>query len=267
MTSNENKFFKNINFIKYPLSQELVLFSCDDLYFKKFGIYNVCSCDKVEFDVHCHIINPSSESLELIKKLEKKLKINFSYSIEFLDTLDLNFYALKSYYYCSRFYIAIKLFESHSISKLHIVDTDMIFNEKIIMPNNINLSLEYNNSFDNLWQKIMAGYIFITKSKIQFLKDVLSEYENIYDNINFDEVSLIENKIQKANLTGLDQVCLSYIFEKNNLEKNNDFFNLLPVKKEYKSKGDGEAKMWMILGKTKNVVEPYLKEKFKEYIK
>jgi hypothetical protein len=149
---------------------------------------------------------------------------------------------------------------------LHIVDADMIFNEKIIMENYINLSLEYNKSFNNLWQKIMAGYIFISKNKIQFLEKVIEEYCCRYIETDFDKVSLIENKIEKANFTGLDQVCLSFVFEKENIEEDNDFFNLLPVKFEYKSKGDNEAKMWMILGKTKKVVEPYLREKFKDYL-
>jgi hypothetical protein len=112
----------------------------------------------------------------------------------------------------------------------------------------------------------MAGYIFISKNKIQFLEKVIEEYCCRYIETDFDKVSLIENKIEKANFTGLDQVCLSFVFEKENIEENNDFFNLLPVMFEYKSKGDNEAKMWMILGKTKKVVEPYLREKFKDYL-
>ena len=259
-------FFKNIKYLEYPTSFESVLFACDDLYFKKFVIYNIFSCDQVGHDVHCHLINPSEESLNLIKNIKKKLKIKCSYSIESFDSSNLNFYALKSYYYCSRYYVAIDIFKNYNVSKLHIVDADMIFNEKIIMENHINLSLEYNKSFDNLWQKIMAGYIFVSKNKIQFLEKVIEEYCCRYNETDFDKVSLIEDKIEKANFTGLDQVCLSFIFEKENIEEDKDFFNLLPVKFEYKSKGDNEAKMWMILGKTKNAIEPYLREKFKNYL-
>lgn len=261
----ENNFFKSFNFLHYPAKKEIVLFSCDDLYFKKFGIFNIISCNEVGHDIHFHIINPSKESLELFNNIKSKLRIQYSYSTELLETKDLNFYALKSYYYCSRYYVATFLFENTLVEKIHIVDTDAIFNDKIVMKENIDLSLEYNDQYNNLWQKIMAGYVFIEKKKSWFLKEVLFEYEKRYDSTDFAIVSNIENKIEKANFTGLDQVCLSYVFELYKLNLEDSFYNLLPIKSQFKSKGDNLAKIWMILGKSKVDADKYLRKKYIKY--
>jgi len=261
----QNNMNLSVNFLKSPITEEIVLFSCDDLYFKKFGIYNICSCSEVGHDVHVNIINPSSESINLIEKLKNKLKINLSVSLENYNTENLNQNAIISYYFCSRFFIASLLFKNYAVKKIHIVDTDMIFNKKITMNNEIHLSLEYNKEYNNLWQKTMAGYIFITIEKLWFLEEVIQEYQHRYSITDFEKASTIQDKVEKANYVALDQVCLSYVIEKENLENYKYFYNLLPVRNEYKSKGDNEAMMWMILGKTKNNIEPYLKEKFKKY--
>jgi hypothetical protein len=259
-----NLFFKDIVMNISPKDEELVLFSCDDIYFQKYGIYNLLSCNDVYQHVHVHIINPSLDSLVLLEKIIKKLSINVSYSTEILNT-NLNFYAIKSYYYCSRFYVARWLFEKYNLKKIHIVDADVIFNEKIIIPDNITLAVDYNSDAPTLWQKIMAGYIFISVEEINFLNLVIDEYSIRYVNTDFNAVSLIENKIEKANFTGLDQVCLSVIFEKLEKERSDSFLNTRTLL-NFKGKGETGSKIWMLLGKAKkNKIEDYLQEKYLNY--
>lgn len=260
-------FFKNIEIIKNPTSEELILFSADDVYFQNFGIYNIFSCDGIDVDVHAHVINPSEKTKKILRSIQKSLKINLSYSFETLQTEDLNYYFLKSYYYCARFYIADYLFEKCTSQILHIVDADVIFNQKILWGDKINLALEYDNNKETLWQKILAGYVFIKKEKHSFLKKVLNEYEKRLSSTDFENVDTIKNKIEKANITGLDQVCLSYVFENEKVFNDVNFYNIKADKSLLKSKNDNVSKIWVIVGKNKFSKIEYLKEKYQNYLK
>jgi hypothetical protein len=262
-----NDFFSDPIMIDSPNVSELVLFSCDNIYFEKYGIFNLLSCDTVNHDVHIHIINPSEKNLNFLKKIKNILKIKLSFSIEYVNA-DLNFYAIKSYYYCSRFYVARWLCQDFSIKKIHIVDADVIFNEKIFIPNEITLCLNYNSDANNFWQKIMAGYIFISKEEMHFFDEVLEEYKNRYKNTDFEKVSNIENKIEKANFTGLDQVCLSIIFEKNQKQLSLTFLNIKTENLNIIGKEEKGSKIWALLTKAKkNNIEKYLYKKYINYFK
>jgi hypothetical protein len=260
-----NYFFQNPSVIVEPTATEIVLFSCDNIYFEKYGIFNLLSCDIVNHNVHVHIINPSEKNLNFLKEIKNVLKIQLSFSIEYIN-IDLNFYAIKSYYYCSRFYVASWLGRKFSIEKFHVVDADVIFNEKIIIPENINLCLNYNKDADNLWQKIMAGYIFISKNELSFFDKVLEEYEKRFNVTDFEIVSKIENKIEKANFTGLDQVCLSMIFERDLKHLSSEFLNIKTNSLNIISKEEKTSKIWALLSKAKrNNIEKYLYKKYIDY--
>jgi len=96
------EFFNDIEIIKNPISKTAVVFQCDEKFFNEYGIYNLLSCEQNDLDAHIHFINPSQSFLDKISNLQTD--INLSYSIEHINT-DINHYKLKSYYFCSRYFI------------------------------------------------------------------------------------------------------------------------------------------------------------------
>jgi hypothetical protein len=139
-------FFQDITFISKPKTKEKVIFQCDENYFVNYGIYNLFSCDNHGHDVHLHLINPSELLIEQIKNLQ--LSIDLSISTEKLAITDINFYKLKSYYFCSRYFISNLLFEKNLISKAYIVDEDVIFMRTFFEPTNFASECDY-TAIDN----------------------------------------------------------------------------------------------------------------------
>ena len=82
-----------------------------------------------------------------------------------------------------------------------------------------------------------------------------------------DATKEIENKIEKANNTGLDQVCLTEVLEDQKIFQNADFLNLDSLL-DFSSKGENDSKIWVLVGKTKRSLEDsYLYSKYKNYFK
>lgn len=253
-------FFKNVNFINFPKTKEKVLWACDPIYFENFGYYNLLSCNEVGHDVHIHLINPPEDLLDRILKIN--LSIDLSISYEHFD-VNLNVYKLKSYYFCSRFFIAQQLFLNTLVEKLFITDADIIFNQKIIFPDNKFLGLGYFPDNNNLWKQSSAGLIIIAKQKKEFLDLVLNEYNKRLLQTNFDLISESMDKITKANLYGLDQVCMSYVLQTSDII-DDTFFNLEDEGYSMSNK-NLNLQIWALTGWPKQNLEEFKQIMFRRF--
>lgn len=251
-------FFENVSYIVEPKKKQKVIFQCDETFFKKYGIYNLISCDKLHQDVHIHFINPSDKFINQISKFQ--LNIELSISQEFLNVENINFYKLKSYYFCSRYFIADKMFTDDLIDCAYITDADIVFNNKIDLPD-VNLGILFYPQYDNLWKRTGANFTLVRKNKKEFLSDVTNEYKSRILSTNFEAIDESMNKLEKAELYGLDQVCMSAVIKN---KKYCDFFNLCEIT-NFISKGPG-TQLWSFTGgnqKGNPEFETRLKEIFK----
>ena len=235
------EFFRNCEIIKVPTSNSPVVFQCDENFFKKYGMYNLMSCEKNNMDVHIHFINPTDVFLDKIKNLNTK--INLSYSIESIDT-DINLYKLKSYYFCSRYYITNYLFEHNLIQRAFITDADIIFNEHIEIPHDKKLGILYYPSQDNLWKQTGANISYVDKDRKPFLETVIKIYEQRLQDTDFDSITKDMNKFEKANMYALDQVCMSLALQENFIDQY--FINLTSID-NFISKTK-KTKIWSLTG-------------------
>jgi hypothetical protein len=232
-------FFQDVELISRPNGREKVIFQCDENYFINYGIYNLFSCDNHGHDVHLHLINPSDSLLEQIKNL--KLSIDLSISKEKLTTTNINFYKLKSYYFCSRYFISNLLFEQNLISKAYIVDADIIFNERINFDNSVELGILYYPQYDTLWKKTGANFLYVTDKRKNFIKNIVNLYNEKIQHIPFETITENMEKLQRANMYGLDQVCMSEL-----ITQEHDFFNLCNLENFVTKKQD--SKIWSLTG-------------------
>jgi len=238
------QLFKNVQYVKEPLTTTNVTFSCDDIYFQKYGINNIASCLTAGLVPHCHVINPS-------KKTKKYLNdINISYSIEILDIDQFNEYQLKTYYYCSRFFVANDLFNKFYIDELWISDADVLFNNKPVVPDDKTLGISYNETQLSLWKQTQASLIYVKQSKKLFIEQVLLEYLIKFQNTNFKILETITDKYERGNILGLDQVCMSLVFNKY-YRIDPGFINLHDIE-GLKSKSKGIGSVTILVGKNKN---------------
>jgi hypothetical protein len=240
-------FFEKVTILSSPKTKERVVFQCDEFYFKNYAFYNLLSCNDVGYDVHIHFINPTDEFLEKVQKIN--LSIDLSISVESLDITDINFYKLKSYYFCSRYFISNLLFENNLIDKAYIVDADIIFNEKIIIPENKLIGVMYYPSFDDLWKQTGANFLYVSEKRKDFLKKIIKEYKQRVEEIDFDSISNSMNKSTRANLYGLDQVCMSFIIKNENLI-DDSFLNMESIERFIGNK-DTTKKIWSLTGQPK----------------
>jgi hypothetical protein len=252
-------FFQDIKFISEPKTKEKVVFQCDENYFINYGIYNLFSCDKHGHDVHIHLINPSDLLLEQIKNL--KLSIDLSISTEQLEITNINFYKLKSYYFCSRYFISDLLFEKNLISKAYIVDADVIFNQRINFDNSIELGVLYYPHHDTLWKQTGANFLYVTEKRKNFLRNIVNLYNEKVQHIPFELINENMEKLQRANMYGLDQVCMSEL-----ISQEHNFFNLCGLE-NFISKNQS-SKIWSLTGhwkqnpNIKNLLEQQVSRSF-----
>ena len=252
-------FFQDIKFISKPKTKEKVVFQCDENYFINYGIYNLFSCDNHGHDVHIHLINPSDLLLEQIKNL--RLSIDLSISTEQLEITNINFYKLKSYYFCSRYFISDLLFEKNLISKAYIVDADVIFNQRINFNNSIELGVLYYPHHDTLWKQTGANFLYVTEKRKNFLRNIVNLYNEKVQHIPFELINENMEKLQRANMYGLDQVCMSEL-----ISQEHNFFNLCGLE-NFLSKNQS-SKIWSLTGpwkqnpNIKNLLEQQVNRSF-----
>jgi len=216
------KYFQNVEIIIPPQSTTKVIFQCDENYFNKYGLYNLISCNKHNHDVHIHLINPNNNLINNIKNL--KLSIDLSISVEYLDLENINYYKLKSYYFCSRYFISDYLFEKGLIQKAYITDADIIFNEHISFNDDINLGVLYFPWHNTPWKQTGANFLYVTEKKKQFIKNIVNLYNEKVKITNFNIISEDMEKITRANMYGLDQVCMSAV-----IKDEPDFLNIATI--------------------------------------
>lgn len=239
--------FKDIRFIKPPSKETSICFSCDSIYFKRYGQYTLQSAIKTHQVAHCHIINPSSDVLDIIDKFKE---FNVSFSIENLEISKLHKYQLLSYYFCSRFFVAELLFNNFEIEYLWITDTDVLFDQYIGRPDDKKLCVDYDPNADNLWKKTTGNIIYVNSDKKHFLNLVINEYIKRYNQINFNLIADDADKLTRGNLIGLDQVSMSVVIENNFL--NDQEFSGLGIIPNLKGKTRGSVKVWTPVGKSKD---------------
>lgn len=239
------QLFKNVQYVKEPLSTTNVTFSCDDIYFQKYGTNNIISCLTAGLNPHCHVINPSKNTKQYLNDS------GISYSIEILDINQFNKYQLKTYYYCSRFFVANDLLTKFYIDELWISDADVLFNNKPIVPYDKTLGISYNDTQSSLWKQTQASLIYIKQSKKLFIEQVLLEYLIRLQNTDFEILDKITDKYERGNILGLDQVCMSVVFNRH-YKTDPEFINLHNIE-GLKSKSKGIGSVTILVGKNKNI--------------
>lgn len=234
--------FENIIYLNIPKNYTNVLFACDDLYFNKFGIENITSCLQVGLTPHCHVINPSEDT--------KKKLLDFPISSSIETVLIDNQYQLITYYYCSRFFASLDLFEKFNITELWITDADVIFNNQPNIPEFKFLGISYNKDQQTLWKQTQASLIYVHKNKKEFIKKVIERYLEKLSTTDFSVLDNITDKYERGNILGLDQVCMSLVF--NDFYKEDpEFVNLHSIS-NLKSKARGNGCVTILVGKNKS---------------
>ncbi|WP_288430722.1 hypothetical protein [uncultured Agrobacterium sp.] len=143
---------------------EVILVACDSVYFFDYAIPFLRSLsvfDETTY-VHLHLINPSSEVKDSIRKLRIELStMRISYAIDPLTGLDLP-KRLNIYYNCSRFIVADYLLELGA-RRLLILDVDTIARSS---PWRKLEGFEHEGAFSfrpkarKPWHKILAGTVY-----------------------------------------------------------------------------------------------------------
>jgi hypothetical protein len=233
------KYFQQLKMIVPPKSRNKVIFACDGDYFNSYGIYNLLSCNNYNHDVHVHIINPTEKLLNKINELT--LSIDLSISIEELDTSNINFYKLKSYYFCSRYFICDYLFNNDLIDTAYITDADVIFNENISFDNTVTLGILYYPKYESLWKQTGANFLYVTKERKSFVNKIVNLYQKYVETNDFETISDSMDKSVRADIYGLDQVCMSEI-----IKNETDFFNLATIENFVSKKQNSQ--IWSLTG-------------------
>ena len=256
------EFFSNSQIVRPPAFNTPVVFQCDENFFNNYGIYNLISCEKNNIDVHIHFINPTQIFLDKINRLNTN--IHLSYSKEYIDT-DINFYKLKSYYFCSRYYITNYLFECNLIQSAFITDADVIFNEQIKIPADKKLGILYYPAHDNLWKQTGANISYVSKERKHFLERVISIYEQRLQDTDFDAITTEMSKVERSNLYALDQVCMSLALEEKFIDQH--FINLTSIPNLISK--NNTNKIWSLTGagqKSNPGVHKVLDDMFDSYL-
>lgn len=257
------EFFNNVEVVKSPKSKSVVIFQCDQKFFNDYGIYNLASCEKNHLDVHIHFINANKDFLNRIDNID--IDVNLSYSIETIDT-NVNFYKLKSYYFCSRYFITDYLFDKDLIESAFVTDADIIFNEHIDIPEEKKLGILYYPQYNNLWKQTGANISYVHKEKQSFLKKVIEIYEQKLQDTDFHKINDNMDKFERANLYALDQVCMSIALQKGFIDS--QFLNLTSLD-NFISKNKN-TKIWSLTGggqkanpNLKSILDDMLPTKYK----
>lgn len=234
--------FNSTVYLKTPNVDTNVAFACDEIYFNKFGINNINSCLTAGLMPHCHVINPS----EYTKK--KLLDFPISASFETIEIQDQ--YKLKTYYYCSRFFVARDLFEKFNIEELWITDADVLFNSKPFVPEFKFLGISYNQDQETLWKQTQASLIYVHRNKQEFVIQVIDRYLEKLNSTDFSMLKYITDKYKRGNILGLDQVCMSLVFN-DFYKEDSEFINLHSIP-NLKSKSRDSGCVTILVGKNKS---------------
>lgn len=242
----------------FPASDTISVFSCDENYFLNYGIYNILSCNKILQDVHVNIINPGKESFNKLSNLKSNLKINLTFSYEKIDIK--NFFALKSYLFCNRYFISLYIFNHSNVKTIFITDADIIFKKSINFPKDKFLGIIYKPENNTLWKQSGGNLVIIKEKYKNFLKKFISEFDSRFQKTVWKDFSNFP-KLERANIVGLDQICLSVLAKDYKEDKN--FINLANGNFISKNINDN-AFLWSLTGNSKK--NKNLSEKIEKFL-
>ena len=236
------KVFANISLIKSPTYPERLVFACDDLYFLKYGVYHILSCNLAGHHVHCHVINPSEETIQTYEKIVSNITIDLSFSTE---TVSLTGWPLRSYYFFSRFFVSLWLLETFKLSTLYVTDTDVIIKSKISIKTDKLYGAIYHPESTQPWRKINGNFYFFKKGSEYFLKNVIDRFKTKHASTNFNQISDTLSKDELGNITALDQVCVGEEVENFN---DPNFINLVSLPPVVSKHEDYPCSIWSLTG-------------------
>lgn len=248
-------FFTDIHIFSSPMQKDNIVVSADDIYFKKFGKIIIHSCIKSNNNIHIHVVNPTYDTLLEFKNYDVN-RISFSY--EYLDISYIHNLLIKTYYYVSRYFITNFLFENYNLNNTFICDIDMFFYKKINLPDDKEIGIFYSPEKNSPWKQSSAGFVFINKNKKHFLKNLISNYLEKIISIDYVWVENNLSGLEKANLVGLDQVCLTEELQK--FLDDPTFLNLNTVSTFISKNDDPNYVAW-------NLIRAKKDPNFNEYIK
>jgi hypothetical protein len=249
------KYFQQLEMIIPPKSRTKVIFQCDENFFNNYGIYTLLSCNRHRHDVHLHLINSNDKLISRIKDLN--LSIDLSISSEVLDIENVNFYRLKSYYFCARYFICNYLFENNLIDLAYVTDADIIFNDTIVFNTNVTLGVLYFPQYDTLWKQTGANLLYVTNKRKDFVSKIIELYNKKFNDTDFESITPDMDKFVISNMNGLDQVCMSTI-----IKDETDFLNLALID-DLISKQQ-TSRIWSLTGPWKK--EPNIKDILENYV-
>ena len=117
-----------------------------------------------------------------------------------------------------------KLFNNDLIDTAYITDADVIFNENISFDNTVTLGILYYPKYESLWKQTGANFLYVTKERKSFVNKIVNLYQKYVETNNFETISDSMDKSVRADIYGLDQVCMSEI-----IKNETDFFNLATI--------------------------------------
>ena len=150
---------------------DVIMASCDSVYFDNFAVPLIYSANEHGNDIHIHIINPSPSNISTADKLKEKLDIRFTYTTENTEN------TTREYYSCNRFLVAPHFLKK--AERLFIIDTDCLIMKKLEFPNtDLGLFLRTPLPGTIGWEyegtHVAAGTVMYTKKAIEFAEEVAS---------------------------------------------------------------------------------------------
>jgi len=162
-------------------NMDYLLVACDSIYLKEFGPAFVASAHKFKHNVLLFVVNPTEESMEILKKMEDHCTDSdfmwLSQSVDFTSFSDMQ----KRVYYASlRFLVLPDLIETSEIdNRFLVVDIDSIVMKPVPFPD-VDLGLCTCDDWKTLAQnpievagmKMSAGIVYATTESLDYFKMV-----------------------------------------------------------------------------------------------
>jgi hypothetical protein len=235
------EFFTDIKFSMPIVHDQCVVVAGDQKYFTRFGRYLIESCRRSGNRLHCHVINPDHDTKHM---MYQSGDTDISFSSESLDFDGVHPLEEKTYYYFSRYFVARHLLENYTPSKTYITDMDMVFLKSISLPGDRTIGVAYDEKQANDWKRSSASFVYVDKTAVWFLENLIDCYKVLVDNTDFVAAEKLEG-FDRACKVGLDQVCLSREVAKISHEK--FFLNLREISNLTSKSKHADAVSWHLL--------------------
>ncbi|MBM55633.1 MAG: hypothetical protein CMB32_03645 [Euryarchaeota archaeon] len=177
---------------------DVVLVSCDELYFIEHAVPLIASARESENDIHVHVVNPQESFFKvapLVAKQVGQISVSFSYEETNISSLD-----NATYYACNRFMIAEQIL--NKAERILILDADLLILSHLDFPPEKSLGLFTRESAEGTsgWvkegTKLLAGIVFLTKDTSGFIRGVNNRITAYGLRWYVDQVSLHEQYVE-----------------------------------------------------------------------